>query len=55
MYKGFGTEVLEWMALNDMLYCDVNFAKFSTKRLDGYCTFSESIAQKYPGYILVNH
>ena len=37
----------------DMLYCDPNFAKFSTRRIDDtYRTFSENMAVKWPGYVL---
>lgn len=41
------------MAQRDYLYADPIFTKFSTRRISPeYMTFSEKIAQRYPGYLL---
>ena len=36
----------------DAFYCDKSFASFSRVRLDGYYTFSENLALKYPGFCI---
>ena len=41
------------VARYDHLYVDENFARFSTRRIDSsYRTFSENLAEKWPGYAL---
>ena len=36
-----------------MLFCDPNFATFSTRRInDTFKTFGENLAARWPGYVL---
>ena len=44
--------VITNMARYDYFYCDNDFTKFSRVRLEGYLTFSENMAKRYPGYML---
>ena len=41
------------VARNDHFYCDSNFARFSTRRIDdSYLLYSENLAKRWPGYML---
>ena len=40
------------MARWDYFYVSNDMAKFSVRRLEGYLTFSENLAARYPGYLL---
>ena len=40
------------MARSDYFYIDKDMAKYSLTRLEGYLTFTENIAHRYPGYLL---
>ena len=44
--------VITNMARQDYMYCDNEFTRFSRVRLEGYLTFSENLAKRYPGYML---
>ena len=40
------------MAMQDLLYIDPNFAKFSSKKIEGYYTYTEGIKRKHPNSVL---
>ena len=54
LFFGTACESLFAMACRcDMVYCDSNFATFSTRRVnDTFRTFAENLALKWPGYVL---
>ena len=42
------------MVKNDVVYINESFAQFSLKRIDGYMTFSENSAKRFPGYTMAS-
>ena len=40
------------MAMQDLLYIDPNFAKFSAKKIEGYFTYTDGLKRKHPNSVL---
>ena len=51
LYWNISEPVLTNMARYDYFYVDPDFSRYARVRLEGYLTFSENMAKRYPGYL----